>query len=135
MGEVKTRGHIDGTSGTASDLFTFFYFTSITLSVPIPEIQLFKNLTSKTKVQDIGVVKGGGHIADPESNQCNSFLFYVNRNKHSKDMVNRMFVPERTYPKLKKKKPKKKKKKFPTELLHNSISSDALLQEYSYRVL
>ena len=90
----------------------FFNFTSITLSVPIPEIQLFKNLTSKTKVQDIGEVKGGGHIADPESNQCNSFLFYVNRNKHSKGMVNRMFVPERTYPKLKKKKPKKKKKSF-----------------------
>ena len=43
-------------------------------------------------------VKDQGHIVDPASNQCTSFLFYINWTNHSCDMANRVFdrIPQKS---------------------------------------
>ena len=54
----------------------------------IPEIKLFRNLTSNvtSKVKVISEVKGQGHIY-PVSKRCISFSFHINRANHSWDMA------------------------------------------------
>ena len=39
----------------------------------------------------MGKVKSEGHIVGPVSNQCTSFLFYVNRTYHEYDKANNLF--------------------------------------------
>ena len=57
----------------------------------------------KSKVKVMVEVKVQGHIVQPVSNQCTSFLFHINRTKHSWDMSNRVLDLEKTHPKFSKK--------------------------------
>ena len=75
-----------------------FHFTSIRPT--IPEIDLFRNLTSKHPRSRSWVRSKVRHILYPVSNQCTSFSFHINRTNHSWDMAKIVFDLEKNTSKI-----------------------------------
>ena len=78
----------------------------------------------------MGEVKGQGHIIDPVSNQCISFLFHMNWTNHFWDMANIVFDLEKNIQNL-----KKQTKTLLTELLLNLSANKQrnIATNWSYR--
>ena len=129
MGVVKGEGHI--VCRATTDLL-LFHFTSIRL--PIPEIQLFQNLT--LKIQGQGHTWGQGSRSygySYTSSQSMHFHFFsCQSHHHSKDIANRMYNCEKHIKKYWKKK-KKSAKKNSIKFLLDLIRSEAWLRGYNYQ--